>query len=280
MKKSDFYPRSDFADEGLALVSEKALMKQIVREDEKMKVTWIKVLNEENEFHKSVGDYATLQFDKMDDASLRQAISEQLVEILDEMSKEILVEKVLIVGLGNEEMISDAIGPKTIAQILVSAHLFELEKVVHEGLKNCAAIAPKVMGQTGLESAQIVKGVVDFYKPDLVIVVDALATDSFVRINRVIQVSNTGIQPGSGVGNHRLAINEQGLHVPVICMGVATVTTIGAIVNDVLREEVELNHETMDCIVTPRSMDVECRQIVSILSHALNCFVHPAYEQL
>ena len=118
MKKSDFYPRSDFADEGLAQVSENALMKQIVRDDEKMKVTWIKVLNEDNEFHKSVGDYATLQFDKMDDASLRQAISEQLVEILDEMSKEVVVEKILIVGLGNEDMISDAIGPKTIARVL------------------------------------------------------------------------------------------------------------------------------------------------------------------
>ena len=280
MKKNHFYPRSDFADEGLAQVSENALMKQIYRDDEKMKVTWIKVLNENNEFHKSVGDYVTLQFERMDDALLRQIISEQLVEILKKMTQDIAIEKILIVGLGNEEMISDAIGPKMISQILVSAHFFELEDHVQEGIANCAAIAPKVMGQTGLESARIVKGIADFYQPDLIIAVDALATDTYARINRVIQISDTGIQPGSGVGNHRLAINQEVMQVPVISLGVATVTTIGAIVNDILNEEVDLDHEHLNCIVTPRNIDVECAQIVSILSFALNCFVHPAYQQL
>ena len=114
------------------------------------------------------------------------------------------------------------------------------------------------------DRARIVKGVVDFYQPDLLITVDALATNTLSRINRVVQISNTGIVPGSGVGNHRLAINHETMQVPVIAIGVATVTTIGAIVHDVLNEECELKHDQLDCIVTPRSMDIECDQIASI----------------
>lgn len=279
MKKASFSHRSDFADEGLSENDPEFLIKQVLKENDQMKVTWIKVLEEENPFHKKIGDYVTIQFDKMDDALLREKISEQVVDILTLMSEEILFDKILVVGLGNEEMISDAIGPNTIASILVSAHLFELESR-QEGIRNCAAIAPKVMGQTGLESAKIVKSICDFYEPDLVLVVDALASDHFERINRVIQITNTGISPGSGVGNHRLAIDQELLQVPVISLGVATVTTIEAIVLEALKEKIDLNYQHLNCIVTPRSMDVDAKQIVSILAHALNCFIHPLYESL
>ncbi len=236
---------------------------------------WFKVF--ENDMKYQMGDYVTLSFESMEDAKIRSLISTNLVEILDKMCEDIILSKILVVGLGNEDMISDSIGPKTVSEILVSAHLFELEKKVHPGLNNCAAIAPKVMGQTGLESAKIVQAIADFYKPSCVIVIDALASDSFSRINRAVQISNIGIIPGSGVGNHRLAINENTLHVPVISIGIATVTTIRSILKEIKIDE---DYDHNDCIITPRDMDMECRRIVSILSFALNCFIHPAYEEM
>ena len=266
---------SDFADEWFEKEEQTIFSEKIENFPHSVTVKWIKV--SENDKAYQVGDYVTISFESMADASLRNQISSLLVDVLDKLCKEVLLQKILVVGLGNEEMISDAIGPKTAAQILVSAHLFELENNVHPGLNNCAVIAPKVMGQTGLESARIVKGIADFYEPQCVIVVDALATSSFSRINRAIQISNIGIIPGSGVGNHRLAINEETLNVPVISIGVATGTTIRSMLNEMnIKEEYEHN----DCIITPRDMDMECRQIVSILSHGINCFIHPAYEEL
>lgn len=267
--------RSDFADEWFNEDNKEIYKEKIERLDHNVILKWIKV--KENEFKYQEGDYVTLSFESMSDAKQRNFISTVLVEILDKLCKDILLQKILVVGLGNEEMISDSIGPKTVSQILVSAHLFELENEVHPGLNNCAAIAPKVMGQTGLESAMIVKGIVDFYKPQCVLVVDALSSQSFSRINRAIQISNIGIVPGSGVGNHRMAINKESLNIPVISIGIATVTTIRSILNEL---NVEENYENNDSIITPRNMDLECKQIVSILSHAINCFIHPAYEEL
>lgn len=267
--------RSDFADEWFDKENDQVYSQKIENISKNLTLKWIKVNENELKYH--VGDYVTLSFKSMTDAKQRNQISSVLVEILDKICKDILLQKVLVVGLGNEDMISDSIGPKTVSQILVSAHLFELENDIHPGLNNCAAIAPKVMGQTGLESACIVKGIVDFYKPQCVIVVDALASNSFSRINRAIQISNIGITPGSGVGNHQLAISEETLNVPVISIGIATVTTIRSILDEL---NIELEYENDDCIITPRNMDMECKQIVSILSHAINCFIHPAYEEL
>ncbi|MGN1343895.1 MAG: GPR endopeptidase [Traorella sp.] len=267
--------RSDFADEWFNQKNPEIYNERIEKISSNVLLKWIKI--KENDQDLKVGDYVTLSFVSMDNSKNRNEISSLLVEVLDKMCQDILLSKILVVGLGNEEMISDSIGPKTIRKIFVSAHLYDLNEKIHPGINNCAAIAPKVMGQTGLESAKIVKGVVDFYKPNCVLVIDALSSQSFSRINRAIQISNIGIVPGSGVGNHRLALDDQSLHIPVISIGIATVTTIQAILDEL---EIKKEHENKDCIITPRDMDVECNQIVAILAHAINCFIHPAYEEL
>lgn len=267
--------RSDFADEWFNEDNNEIYQERIEYLKNDLVLKWIKVNQNEMKYHE--GDYVTLSFESMSDAKQRNYISSVLVEILDKLCKDILLNKILVVGLGNEDIISDSVGPKTVSQILVSAHLFELEKEVHPGLNNCAAIAPKVMGQTGLESAMIVKGIVDFYKPQCVLVIDALSSRSFSRINRAIQISNIGIIPGSGVGNYRKAINEETLNIPVISLGIATVTSIRSILDEL---NIDTPYENNDSIITPRNMDLECKQIVSILSHAINCFIHPAYEEL
>lgn len=272
--------RSDFADEWFRKIEDAVYLKKKIEEDHGIKMQWIKILDDKNEFNKQKGDYITLEFSVMNDSEERNMISSKLKEILELLTEKINLHKILIVGLGNEAMISDAIGPRTINQIIVTAHLFENKDRITKGIGHVAAISPNVMGQTGLESSRIVKGICDFYHPDLIICVDALATDCYSRINRVIQISNTGITPGSGVGNHRLAIDQSTMNVPVISIGVATVTTIRAIVQDVMKEHVDMDDEVLECIVTPRSIDVECAQIVSILSLGINQFVHPSYDKM
>ena len=123
----------------------------------------------------------------------------------------------------------------------------------------------------------------------MIIAVDALATRSISRINRVIQINNTGIQPGSGVGNHRSALTQESLGIPVIAIGVATVTSIGAILSDLLSESTLNQHDLLDelskrqqldLVVTPKSMDDELKQLVYLVSESINRFVHPQYLKL
>lgn len=150
-------------------------------------------------------------------------------------------------------------------------------------------LQPGVMGQTGLESLSIVQSVAQSYQPDLVIAIDALATRNIARINRVVQINNTGIQPGSGVGNHRMSLCEKSLHIPVIAIGVATVTSIGAILHETLEVSGEEKQHILqkiqdsnylNLVVTPKSMDDELKHLVYIVSESLNRFLHPNYEQL
>ena len=205
-------------------------------------------------------------------------------------SMKLKVKKVLVVGLGNRFITSDALGPEVSDDILVTSHYYANEdKKMLKGTRNVAVIQPGVMGQTGLESYAIVKSVCQQFAPDLIIAVDALATRSISRINRVIQINNTGIQPGSGVGNHRSALTQESLGIPVIAIGVATVTSIGAILSDLLSESTLNQHDLLDelskrqqldLVVTPKSMDDELKQLVYLVSESINRFVHPQYLKL
>ena len=217
-----------------------------------------------------------------------EAVSENLQEMCTQMKVD--VKKILVVGLGNRMITSDALGPGVASEILVTAHLYEYEAAAMlKGTRNVAVIQPGVMGQTGIESSCIIESVAQKYEPDLIIAIDALATRNMRRINRVVQINNTGIQPGSGVGNHRKSLNEESLHVPIIAIGVATVTSVGAILKETM-DACELDFdaalETMkeckhlDLVVTPKSMDDELKHLIYVVSEGINRFVHPQYEQL
>lgn len=288
--------RSDFADEIIIEENEQSTFRKIEKRIGSMRLIHIKVLNEENILNKKIGDYISVEFEMMSDKEEREDIIQVVVREINQMIAELSVniKKVLVVGLGNHAIISDALGPDVAKEIMVTAHLYRnhAHEIDLRGTGNVAVITPGVMGQTGLESADIVKQMTLLYEPDIVIVVDALATRNSSRINRVIQISNTGIQPGSGVGNHRHALNKEFLEVPVICIGVATVTSIGAILqeamdtfskdlklkNDILTHVKKNNH--LDLVVTPKSMDDELKQLTYLLSSALNRVLHKDYEQL
>jgi spore protease len=219
----------------------------------------------------------------------------------------------MVVGLGNRSVTPDALGPKVISRILVTRHIKQElpEALGSEGeVRSVCAITPGVMGITGIETAEIIKGVADKVKPDIIIAIDALAARRTSRINAAIQVSDTGINPGSGMGNKRAALNEQTLGCPVIAIGVPTVIDAATLVNDAMdrildtmiaaapeggsfyetlksleREEKyyviaeALNPYAGNMFVTPKEVDSVIDRLANIISNAINIALHPGIGQ-
>ncbi len=147
---------------------------------------------------------------------------------------------ILIVGLGNWNATPDALGPKVVSQTMVTRHIFNYApQELKAGMRPVSALAPGVLGITGIETAEIIKGVVDRIKPDVVIAIDSLAARNVARIGTTIQISDTGISPGSGVGNQRMGINRETLGVPVIAIGVPTVVHGAVIAQDTIDQFME-----------------------------------------
>ena len=183
-------------------------------------------------------------------------------------------QSVLIVGLGNRDVTADALGPNVADNLLITRHVVkEYGKAAYNKsrMNMVSSIVPGVMAKTGMESAEIIKGVVEQTKPTVIIVVDALAARSTKRLNRTIQITNTGIHPGSGVGNHRNALTQESLQVPVIAIGVPTVVDAATIVNDALADKAQVNlTELNNMYVTSKDVDYQIKQISHILCDAIN----------
>ena len=189
---------------------------------------------------KPVGTYITIEAPNMSapDEDYHREISQEIAGHL----KEILGERrrsVLVVGLGNREVTPDALGPEVVGNLNITRHMIkEYGRMsgMSENAGSVSSLIPGVMAQTGMETLEIIKGVVEETKPEAVIAIDALAARSTRRLNRTIQITDTGINPGSGVGNHRNAINEETLGIPVIAVGIPTVVDAATIVNDTMEE--------------------------------------------
>ncbi|MDE7013863.1 MAG: GPR endopeptidase, partial [Kineothrix sp.] len=198
-------------------------------------------------------------------------LARQLKSIIPNAEKE---QSVLIVGLGNRDVTADALGPNVADNLLITRHVVkEYGKAAYNKsrMNMVSSIVPGVMAKTGMESAEIIKGVVEQTKPTIIIVVDALAARSTKRLNRTIQITNTGIHPGSGVGNHRNALTEESLEVPVIAIGVPTVVDAATIVNDALADKAPVNlTELNNMYVTSKDVDYQIKQISHILCDAIN----------
>lgn len=189
---------------------------------------------------KPIGTYITMEVPGMQepDEDYHREISEELAEQLRTLIPGVRNEQaILVVGLGNREVTADALGPHVVDNLFITRHVVkEYGKAAYnvDKIHLISSIEPGVMAKTGMETAEIVKGVVEQTKPDVLIVVDALASRSIRRLNRTIQITDTGIQPGSGVGNHRNALTKESLGIPVIAIGVPTVVDAATIVNDAL----------------------------------------------
>ena len=190
-----------------------------------------KVLN------KQKGTYYTIDLTKVDfhDVNLCENVEHALADVLIKMliNLNLKNKKCLLVGLGNINVTPDALGPYVMDNVIVTRHLFKMGNI-SEGFSEVSAISPGVMGNTGIETFDIIKSVNDSIKADFVIVVDALASSSIARVNKTIQITDTGISPGSGVGNRRKELSEKTMGVPVIAIGVPTVVDAVTITSDAI----------------------------------------------
>ena len=206
---------------------------------------------------KPVGTYLTMEAPGMavPDEDYHREISEALAGCLKELTGENRDRSVLVAGLGNRDVTPDALGPKTVSNLMSSA---------------VSGIAPGVMAQTGMETSEILQGIIDQTSPDILLVIDALAARSTRRLGRTIQLTDTGIQPGSGVGNHRGSLTKESLGIPVIAIGVPTVVEAAAIIYDAQGSCERMPPHLNGMFVTPKNIDEIIKQLSFTLSEALN----------
>ncbi len=240
---------------------------------------------------KPIGTYVTLEAPAMiePDEEYHKEISAVLSEQLKTIIPDINAEKsVLVVGLGNRDVTADALGPNVVDNLIITRHMVkEFGKAAYNKSKvhMISGMVPGVMAKTGMETSEIIQGIVKQTKPDVIMAIDALAARSTKRLNRTIQISTAGIHPGSGVGNHRNALTEEVLGIPVIAIGVPTVVDAATIVSDAIDKAIKENGkeghaikeemlnglgELRNMYVTGKDVDFEVKQISHIVCDAIN----------
>jgi spore protease len=280
------------------------------RREGKLNITKVEVTNDNGaaKIGKPVGTYVTIEMGNSelksneDYVHARSAIATELSALIPNIENK----TVLIIGLGNWNVTPDALGPKVVSKLAITRHILEhFPDEREKNLNPVCAIAPGVLGITGIETAEIIKGVADRVKPDFIIAIDALASMRTERVNKTIQLCDTGISPGSGVGNKRKELSKNTLGVPVYAIGVPTVVdaitmaneTIEAIIN-ALKEEVKtseniysfmkdidpqdkqeliskvFNPGDENMIVTPRGIDEAITIMSKLIADSLNVFIH------
>lgn len=309
--------RTDLALEARELYKEREIPGVSIREEgeEGIKITRVKILDERGEkaMGKPVGDYITIEAPGLleRDLDLEERVAKVLANIISELAQLKKDSHVLVVGLGNWNVTPDALGPRVVSNIVVTRHLKEYVPLQFgDEIRSVSAFSPGVLGITGIETAEILKGVVDRVKPDLVITIDALASRRLERLSTTIQISNTGISPGSGVGNRRLSITSESLGVPVIAIGVPTVVDAVTIAHDTIEYLVkELSEQTskesvfykvlenmnkqekyslieevlspyvQNLVVTPKEIDLLIKNIALVISRGINLALQPGLTE-
>ncbi|MDF2592795.1 MAG: spore protease [Clostridia bacterium] len=261
---------------------------------------------------KAKGNYITLEVpglrdnnkDLQEDVSV--ALSKEIVKLIRLNNKSVI----LVVGLGNWNITPDALGPRVVEHLLVTRHIKEyIPDQIEEGVRSVCAIAPGVLGITGIETSEIIRGIVDRIKPDLVIAIDALASRKLERVNTTIQIADTGINPGSGVGNNRKQLSKETLGVPVIAIGVPTVVDAATMANDTIDlvldtminetnkdsefykmlrdmnrdDKYKLIQEVLspdfgNLMVTPKEVDRLIEDLSVVIADGLNVALHPGID--
>ncbi len=272
--------------------------------NENIKVSRVKITNENGEqaIGKKRGVYITIDL-----KDLKVADEDEIQKASDTLSNELKAliqnhvqskDDIMVVGLGNIYVTPDSLGPKVINEIDVTRHIIKyLPQYIDENARPVTAISPGVLGTTGIETYEILKGIVDNVKPKLLIVIDALASRSIERISSTIQISDTGIVPGAGVGNTRAEISERTLGIPVIALGIPTVVESAVLVNDCLDLLIEkmqneaksnvylnglkeqdnyekikdvLNPQNYNMIVTPKEIDDLIENMKDVVARGIN----------
>lgn len=233
---SNYKIRTDLAIEAIDNKKIKGITsKKIIEEG--IKVTEVMIDEEASQIiNKKKGNYITIEFEDVTDYENGKKVEKKFSSELTKLINKLNIDKdasCLIVGLGNSKSTPDSLGPLVINNVLVTNHLFELEEVT-DGYRRVSVLVPGVMGQTGLETSEVISSLVDKFKPNFLIAIDALASQSIERVNKTIQMTDTGIHPGSGIGNSRKEISYETLKIPCIAIGVPTVVDAITIVSDTI----------------------------------------------
>jgi len=245
------------------------------KQEDEITVSTVRITTEEGEerLKRPKGLYVTLEcpYIRSNDLEIHERIIDGLTQIWERFLAALnRKKKILVVGLGNRTVIADALGPQVVDKMLVTRHLREqLPDEWKEKMSDVSALAPGVMGQTGIESGEIVEALVKAISPDVVIAVDALAAGALERLMTTIQICNTGIQPGAGMGNRRRELSEKTLGVPVIAVGVPTVVDIG-----------DLSENRQEAFfATPKDIDVVLKRLSLMIASSMNRALHSLSEE-
>ncbi len=280
--------RTDLALEQHEIHAKDGVLDGVLLESESIngfEITRVTVIDSEGEriTGKPKGSYVTVDIGRVWEyggsrfEECARTLADEIKKLIPDSTK-----SALIAGLGNRNITSDSIGPRAASGIIVTHHLekFNPELCNKAGFGDVSSITPGVLGQTGIESADIIKSVTDCLKPDLVIAVDALASRRLSRLATTLQLSDTGISPGSGVQNHRHSINEQTLGVPTLSIGIPTVVDALTLALDLLEDYSpdvlpdELTREASSYFVTPKDSDVIIKEASRLISLAINIALH------
>ncbi|HYE81196.1 MAG TPA: GPR endopeptidase [Clostridia bacterium] len=286
-----------------------------VDKQEDVTVTRVKVIEDVGArlIGKPKGNYITIEVPKLRDND--KDLHDEVVKILAKEIASIVYlndqSVILVVGLGNWNVTPDALGPRVVEHLMVTRHIKEyIPDQIDEGVRSVCAVAPGVLGITGIETSEIIKGIVDRVKPDIVIAIDALASRKMERISTTIQLADTGINPGSGVGNNRKELSRDSMGVPVVALGVPTVVdaatmasdTIDMVVDSLIKEspqdgefynmlkdmdkteKYKLINEVIypfvgNLMVTPKEIDRLIDDIAIVIANGLNLALHPSISE-
>ena len=208
-------------------------------------------------------DYTTINFKDITDKGNFKKVQESFVNELKKYLKLTKKDRIIIIGLGNDKCTPDSLGPLTIENILVTRHLFLLGEV-EEGYSNVSSFIPNVMGNTGIETSEIIKCIVKEIKPTKVVVIDSLKTNNIERLAKTIQITNQGISPGSGIGNKRKEISKKTINAEVIAIGIPLVVDISSLANKINKE----------MIVTPTNIDLLVEKLSLLIGNGINISLH------
>ncbi|WP_313530321.1 GPR endopeptidase [Anaerotignum sp.] len=317
--KKAFQIRTDLAIEAREMIEEKQVEVKtepngVVVETEESDcytLTKVSIVNAAGSeaMGKPKGEYITIESQKLKENAVE--CHEEIIKLLADQLRKLAQMKeddcILVAGLGNWNITPDALGPKVVSRILVTRHLQgALPEEIEGTVRPVAAISPGVMGLTGIETGEIIKGLVEKLKPSLLIAIDALAARRSSRINATIQMSDTGVAPGAGVGNKRMVLNKETLGIPVIAIGVPTVVDAATLVNDTMdrilasmidqteegsafyemlqgleqEEKYSMITEILDpytenMFVTPKEVDAVIDRLSNIIANGINIALHP-----
>lgn len=287
---------------------------EVEKDEEDINITTVVVKDDEGAriMGKPIGTYITIDVPgiKHYDADLHDRISRAVAKQLVKVVKLEKDQTALVVGLGNWNVTPDSLGPKVVSKLMVTRHLKKyMPEVLEDGINPVCAISPGVLGITGIETAEIIQGIVDKVKPDVVIVIDALASRKMDRVATTIQIGNTGINPGSGVGNRRMELTKNTMGVPVIAIGVPMVVDAATMANDTIDMMVDnlieqsrdnkafysmlksvdkeekhrmireiLNPYIGNLMVTPKEVDALIEDISKTIANGINIALHKSIE--